>query len=76
MTIKEQARELARLAKQKAHLEAVRRLQLAFELELRDCGCRGEELNSALATINSAIGFMEDKVGGEYDNVLFNMEEA
>lgn len=68
-----QVNNLARLAKQKAHLEAVRRLQLAFEQELRDAGVKGPDVQEALGKLNAAIGFTEDKIGGEYDNTLFEM---
>lgn len=73
MSMKKKANELARLAVQKGHIEAVRRLQQAFELELRAAGVKG--LNIELAQINAVIGFYEDKIGGEYDNALFEMED-
>lgn len=68
---KTQMNNFASLAKKKAHLEAVRRLQLALELELRDAGVKG--LNAELAKINATIGFYEDSIGGQYDNALFEM---
>lgn len=70
------ANALARVAVQKGHIEAVRRLQQAFELELRAAGVKGEELNKALSVINANIGFYEEKIGSEYDNVLFEMEHV
>lgn len=73
MSMKKKANELARIAKQKGHIEAVRRLQLALELEMRDAGIKG--LNVELAQINSVIGFYEDKIGGEYDSALFELED-
>lgn len=75
MSMKKKANELARLAKQKGHLEAVRRLQLAFEQELRDAGVKGQDVQQALAVLNANIGFYEDSVGGQYDNALFEMED-
>ncbi|ARB11593.1 hypothetical protein CB7_119 [Pectobacterium phage vB_PatM_CB7] len=75
MSMKKKANDLARVAVQKGHVEAVRRLQQAFELELRAAGVKGEEVNKALAIINANIGFYEDKIGGEYDNALFEMED-
>ena len=75
MSMKKKANELARLATMKGHLEAVRRLQLAFEMELRAAGVRGQDVAQALAVLNANIGFSEDKVGGEYDNTLFEMED-
>lgn len=75
MSMKKKANDLARIAKQKGHIEAVRRIQLAFELELKEAGVRGEDVNKALAVLNSSIGFYEDKIGGEYDNALFEMED-
>lgn len=72
MSMKNKANELARIAKQKGHIEAVRRLQLAFELE---AGVRGEDVSKALATLNASIGFYEDSIGGQYDNALFEMED-
>lgn len=75
MSMKKKANDLARLAVQKGHIEAVRRLQLAFELELRDAGVKGPGIQAALATINSAIGFYEDSIGGQYDNALFEIED-
>lgn len=74
MSMKKKANDMARVAVQKGHIEAVRRLQQAFELELRAAGVKGEEVNKALAIINANIGFYEDKIGGEYDNALFEME--
>lgn len=73
MSMKKKANDLARIAVQKGHIEAVRRLQQAFELELRAAGVKG--LNIELAQINSVIGFYEDKISGEYDNALFEMED-
>lgn len=75
MSMKKKANDLARLAVQKGHIEAVRRLQLAFELELRDAGVKGEEVNKALSTLNASIGFYEDSIGGQYDNALFEIED-
>lgn len=75
MSMKKKANALARVAVQKGHIEAVRRLQQAFELELRAAGVKGEEVNKALAVINANIGFYEDKIGGDYDNALFEMED-
>lgn len=75
MSMKKKANDLARIAVQKGHIEAVRRLQLAFELELRDAGVKGPGIQAALATINSAIGFYEDSIGGQYDNALFEIED-
>lgn len=75
MSMKKKANELARVAVQKGHIEAVRRLQQAFELELRAAGVKGVAVNEALAIINANIGFYEDKIGGEYDNALFEMED-
>lgn len=74
MSMKKKANDLARVAVQKGHIEAVRRLQQAFELELRAAGVKGEEVNKALAIINANIGFYEDKISGEYDNALFELE--
>jgi hypothetical protein len=76
MSMKKKANDLARVAVQKGHIEAVRRLQQAFELELRAAGVKGVAVNEALAIINANIGFYEDKIGGEYDNALFEMEES
>lgn len=75
MSMKKKANDLARVAVQKGHIEAVRRLQQAFELELRAAGVKGVAVNEALAIINANIGFYEDKIGGEYDNALFEMED-
>lgn len=75
MSMKKKANDLARVPVQEGHIEAVRRLQQAFELELRAAGVKGEEVNKALAIINADIGFYEDKIGGEYDNALFEMED-
>lgn len=75
MSMKKKANELARLATQKGHIEAVRRLQLAFEMELRAAGVKGQDVAQALAVINANIGFYEDKIGGEYDNALFEIED-
>lgn len=73
MSIKNKANELARVAVQKGHIEAVRRLQLAFEKELRDAGVKG--INEELSKINAVIGFYEDSIGGQYDNALFELGE-
>lgn len=75
MSMKKKANNLARLAVQKGHIEAVRRLQLAFEQELRAAGVKGQDVQAALATINANIGFYEDSIGGQYDNALFEMED-
>lgn len=75
MSMKNKVHNLARIAKQKGHIEAVRRLQLALELELKAAGVRGEDVNKALATLNANIGFYEDSIGGQYDNALFEMED-
>lgn len=75
MRMKKKANNLARLAVQKGHIEAVRRLQLAFEQELRAAGVKGQDVQAALATINANIGFYEDSIGGQYDNALFEMED-
>lgn len=72
MSTKNKANELARIAKQKGHIEAVRRLQLALELELRDAGVKG--LNIELAQINSVIGHYEVSIGAQYDDALFELE--
>ena len=71
--MKKQIATLSHLSKQKGHLEAVRRIQLAFELELRDAGVKGEDVNQALAKLNAAIGFTEDKVSGEYEYLMFDI---
>ena len=73
MTTAEQARTLAAMAQQKAHLEAVRRLQLAFTKELQAAGIKGVDLSNALSMVNTLIGEREDVVGAEYDEVLFQM---
>ena len=75
MSMKKKANDLARVAVQRGHIEAVRRLQQAFELELRAAGVKGVAVNEALAIINANIGFYEDKISGEYDNALFEMED-
>ncbi|QPI18193.1 hypothetical protein POP15_145 [Pectobacterium phage POP15] len=75
MSMKKKANDLARIAVQKGHIEAVRRLQMAFELELRSAGIKGQDVQGALAIINSSIGFYEDSIGGQYDNALFEMED-
>jgi len=68
------ANTLARAAVQKGHIEAVRRLQQAFELELRDAGVKGEHVKKALSVIDSSIGLYEEKIWVEYNNALFEME--
>ncbi|ECZ5235265.1 hypothetical protein AH156_19935 [Salmonella enterica subsp. enterica serovar Enteritidis] len=73
MNAVEQARTLAAMAQQKAHLEAVRRLQLAFTKELQAAGVKGADLNNALSMINTLVGEREDIVGTEYDEVLFQL---
>lgn len=73
MTSLEQVRRLASLSQSKAHIEAVRRLQLAFEKELHAAGVKGVDVNGALALINSAIGAREDVVGTDYDDVYFEL---
>lgn len=73
MSMKKKANDLARIAKQKGHIEAVRRLQLALELEMRDAGIKG--VDAELAKLNATIGFYEDSIGGQYDNVLFELED-
>lgn len=64
-------RELAAVAQQKAHLEAIRRIQLALVQEMHSAGIKGVE--QPLAEINARIGFYEDSVGGRYDNALFEL---
>lgn len=53
------------------HLEALRRLQSVFEGELASAGIGGEEVAKSLAKINAAIGFAEDSVRGELQNLFF-----
>jgi len=65
-----QIRNLAALAARKAHLEAVRRLQLALTLELRAAGMGGRA-DAALTALNSEIGALEDEIGTEHDEQLF-----
>lgn len=66
-------RELAATSQQKAHLEAVRRLQLALVQEMRSAGIKG--VDQQLADINARIGFYEDSVGGRFDNALFELTQ-
>ena len=73
MTVAEQARTLAALAQQKAHIEAVRRLQLAFTKELQAAGIKGADLNNALSMVYTLIGEREDTVGTEYDETYFQL---
>lgn len=63
-------RELAATAQQKAHIEAVRRLQLAFIQEMNAAGIKG--VDKQMAEINATISFYEDSVGGRFDNALFD----
>ena len=50
---------LIRLSQHKSHIVAVRRLQLAFELELRDAKINSRDVADALATLNAAISLEE-----------------
>lgn len=76
MTEAQKARALAGIAQQKAHIDAVRRLQLAFEKELQAAGVRGEAVRAALATLNSEIGRCEDEAGTVFDDLLFEMTKG
>lgn len=71
--IEKQIRELAAVAQQKAHLEAIRRLQIALVQEMHSAGIKGAE--EPLSEINARIGFYEDSVGGRYDNALFELTQ-
>lgn len=74
MDINQKANELSRLAMQKGHIEAVRRLQQSLVLEMRAAGIKNSaELMTAL---NSLIVFYEDKISGEHQNALFELGGA
>ncbi|EDY2030090.1 hypothetical protein GTB64_004532 [Salmonella enterica] len=66
-------RNLAALGQAKAHLEAVRRMQLAFEKELQAAGVKGADVTAALASLNSLITAREDQVSTDFDDVLFDL---
>ncbi|EJA0515581.1 hypothetical protein MRQ47_004481 [Salmonella enterica] len=70
-----QIRNLAALAARKAHLEAVRRLQLALTLELRAAGMGGRA-DAALRILDEEIENVENAVSTSYDNQLFTLTEA
>ncbi|EEP4004702.1 hypothetical protein HB435_002659 [Salmonella enterica subsp. enterica serovar Stanley] len=67
---------LIRLSQKKAHISAVRRLQLAFELELRDAKINSRDVADALATLNAAISKEEDLTGSAYDDLHFNLTDG
>lgn len=64
-------RELSAVSQQKAHIEAIRRLQLALMQELRSAGVQG--IDRALSEVNAAIKAREDEVGTQFDNALFEL---
>lgn len=76
MDINQKANELSRLAMQKGHIEAVRRLQQSLVLEMREAGVKGVNISCLLAELNSVIGFYEDKISGEHQNALFELGGA
>lgn len=67
---------LIRLSQQKAHIAAVRRLQLAFELELRDAKILSREVADALVTLNAAISQVEETNGSAYDDLHFDLTDG
>lgn len=74
MDINQKANELSRLAMQKGHIEAVRRLQQSLVLEMRAAGIKNSD--QLLTALNSLIGFYEDKVSSEHQNALFELGGA
>ncbi|HHA3594165.1 TPA: hypothetical protein ACODIZ_003693 [Salmonella enterica subsp. enterica serovar Newport] len=73
VNVQDTARTLGAMAQAKAHIEAVRRLQLAFTKELQAAGVKGIDVNNALSMINTLIGEREDAVGTAYDDALFDL---
>lgn len=74
-------RTLTALAHAKAHMEALRRIQLAFEKEIGDASikhhCTEEKytkLQQALSTINEVFSAAETSIDTSYDNLKFNLE--
>lgn len=74
-------RTLTALALSKAHMEALRRIQLAFEKEIGDASikhhCTEEkytQLQQALKTINEVFSTAESSIDTSFDNLKFNLE--
>ncbi|WP_213704801.1 hypothetical protein [Enterobacter hormaechei] len=67
---------LIRLSQQKSHIVAVRRQQLAFELELRDAKINSRDVANALATLNAAISLEEELNGSAYDDLHFDLTDG
>lgn len=76
----QQIYEIASLAQRKAHIESIRRLQLALQQELNAAGihnflsdtCKDRYQNS-MNDLNVAIGEAEWIVGNQYDDKLFKL---
>lgn len=73
VNVKDTAQTLAAMGQAKAHLEAVRRLQLAFTKELQAAGVKGVDVTNALSMLNTLIGQREDAVDTAFDNALFDL---
>lgn len=74
-------RTLTALALSKGHMEALRRIQLAFEKEIHDSNIRHhctaekyEQLQTALDTISEVFKKAETSIDTSYDNLKFNLE--
>lgn len=74
-------RTLTGLALAKGHMEALRRIQLAFEQEIGDAAikhhCTEEkyaQLQQALKTISDVFSTAETSIDTSYDNLKFNLE--
>ncbi len=74
-------RTLTALALAKGHMEALRRIQLAFEKEIGDASikhhCTEEryaKLQKALNTISDVFSTAESSIENSFDNLKFNLE--
>ncbi|PPC63912.1 hypothetical protein C1Y41_04510 [Pantoea sp. ICBG 1758] len=66
-----QIRDLALLASQKAHVEAIQRLMVSLQQELRSAGVKGSA--DAMHELNSVIQQHEDSLSARFDEAFFNM---
>lgn len=76
----QQIYEITALAQRKAHIESIRRLQVALEQELNSAGIHNflndswkERYKNSLNDLNVAIGEAEWVVGNQYDDKLFKL---
>ncbi|VGQ11578.1 hypothetical protein SB5439_04968 [Klebsiella variicola] len=69
----QKTRELAAVSGMRAHAQAVNRLLVALQLEIRETGLRDPEANAALETLLKKTSARDFDLSERYDGLLFEL---